>query len=160
VANDLLVDGYVRVTWALSIANIAAPTQAELNAGTALEQEYITPKGLKISPKTGTVDTSALGSTFNTGSAGRREFDIELECKRKFGVTDVAWNLFAFRSTGFLVVRRNKLATGSWATSDQVEVYPVMTMEPEQAAPEENAVARFTVGMLVTSDPQTRAVVA
>lgn len=160
MANDLLVDGYVRVSWLLSLANKAAPTTTELNAGTALEQEYLTPKGLKISPKTGTVDTSSLGSTFNTGSAGRREFDIELEAKRKIGVTDVAWNAFAYRAEGFLVVRRNKLATAAWATADQVEVYPCMTMEPEQAAPEENAVAKFTVGMILTSDPNTRAVVA
>ena len=160
MANDLLVDGYVRVSWLLSVANIAAPTTTELNAGTQLELEYLTPKGLKVSPKTGTVDTSALGSTFNTGRSGRREFDIELECKRKIGVTDVAWNLFAYRSAGYVVIRRNKLAASAWATSDQVEVYPVETMEPEQADPEENAVAKFSVGMVMTADPNTRAVVA
>lgn len=160
MANDLLSDGFVRVTWALTIANVAAPTVAELNAGTTLEQQYLTPKGLSIKPKTGTVDTSKLGSTFNTGASGRREFDIELEVTRKFGVTDVGWNLFAYRSDGYVVVRRNRLATAAWTIADTVEVYPVETMEPEPGAPEENTVAKFTVGMILTSDPNTRAVVA
>ena len=46
------IDGKVRVTWCNAIANIAAPTTTELNAGTALEG-FITPDGLNIGASTG-----------------------------------------------------------------------------------------------------------
>jgi len=156
--SDLLDDGNTKVTFATSIANIAAPTTTELNAGTALET-YITPSGLQIKASTATVDTSSLASTFTTQGVGRRSYAITVEMKRQTPV-DTAYNLFPWRTSGYLVVRRTTLATTAWGSGQVVEVYPVSTGEPELAPPAPNEVAKFTSSMMVTSDPNTRAVIA
>jgi hypothetical protein len=159
VSNDLLSDGNVAVSWVPSIASIAAPTVAELNAGTKLEAEFITPDGLKTDAETGSIDTSSLGSTFNTSAAGRRKYDIALTIKRKT-VADVAYNLLIFRAEGFVVVRRTVAASTAWIAGQEVEVYPVQCGEAQRVAPEENSVTKVIVPMFLTAEPDTRAVVA
>ena len=42
---DVIIDGYIRVSSVPTIANLAAPTAAELNAGIAYEM-LLTPEGL------------------------------------------------------------------------------------------------------------------
>jgi hypothetical protein len=65
---DITADGKTRVYWVTTIANIAAPTVAELNAGISL-QATLTADGLMgLQPETADVDTSSLASTFNTTS--------------------------------------------------------------------------------------------
>jgi hypothetical protein len=155
---DLLGDGMFKVTWCSTIANIAAPTVAELNAGTPLEL-LITPDGLKIDPDTASVDTSSLGSTFNTASAGRRSFSPAIMFKHQTP-TDTAFDLLPYRTSGFLVVRRNLIATTAWTASQKVAVYPMQVGEPKETTPAPNAVQTFESPMMVTSDPNTRAVVA
>ena len=159
MANDLLSDGNIKVSWVVSIANKSAPTVAELNAGTGLEQEFLTPDGLEISPETGAIDTSSLGSTFSTSAAGRRGFELNLKVKRKT-TGDSAHALFTFRAEGFVVVRRHKLAVSAWATGDKVEVYPVQVGELAYDPPEENSVTKYTMPMFLTAEPDTRATVA
>lgn len=156
--SDLFVDGNLKVTFAPSIANINAPTTTELNAGTSLET-LITPTGLQIKPTTASVDTSNLASTFTTQGVGRRTFAITVEMKRQTP-TDTAFNLLPYKTSGYLVVRRNLAATTAWATGQNVEVYPVTVGEPELAPPAINEVQKFTSSMMVTSDPATRAVIA
>lgn len=154
----LLDDGNTKVTFAPSIATISAPTTTELNAGTSLEP-YITPSGLQIKPNTATVDTSNLGSTFSTQGVGRRGYAVTVEMMRQTPV-DIPLNLVPYKTSGYLVVRRTTTATTAWASGQSVEVYPVTTGEPELASPAPNEVAKFTSPMMVTSDPNTRAVIA
>lgn len=155
---DLLADGNVRVTFATSISNIAAPTTAELNAGTALES-LITPDGLDISSTTAAVDTSALNSTFTTQSAGRRSYDIKLTFKRQTP-TDTALNLFPYRTSGYLIVRRTVASGTAWTASQKAEVYPVMTGEASLIKPAANEVQKFESIFFLTSDANTSATVA
>ncbi len=155
----IIIDGRVKVTWCSAIANIAAPTTTELNAGTALQQ-YITPDGLDVSASTGKVDTSNLGSTFTTSKAGRRAFDSSIKFHHESG-TDVPYNLFPYNTDGYLVIRRGTaLATAAWASSDKVEVYPMNTGEAMQEKPAPDGTWDFTIPMFVSADPNTRAVVA
>lgn len=156
--SDLFVDGNIRVSFVPSIANIHSPTTTELNAGTALET-YITPTGLQRKAATASVDTSSVASTFTTQVPGRRSFTITVEFKRQTP-TDVAYVLLPFRTSGFLVVRTTLAAATAYATSQVVEVYPVTTGEPELTPPAMNEVAKFVSSMMVTSDPDTRAVIA
>lgn len=156
--SDLFVDGNIKVTFASAIANIAAPTTTELNAGTSLES-FITPTGLQIKPSTASVDTSNVASTFTTQGVGRRSFAITVEMKRQTP-TDIAYNLLPYKTSGYLVVRRTLAASSAWATGQAVEVYPVTTGEPETAPPAANEVQKFTSSMMVTSDPNTHAAVA
>lgn len=158
--SDLFADGMIKVTWCTSIANIHAPTTAELAAGTTLET-YITPNGLNDKPTTDSVDTSSLASTFSTSAPGRRKFDISIEFKRQTpAANDVPYNLFAYKTSGFLVVRREQTVATAYASGQRVEVYPITTGEPELASPAANEVQKFTSPMMVTSDPDTRAVIA
>ena len=78
---DLISDGNTKVAWATSIANIAAPTVAELTAASDWTQR-ITPDGLKVDPTTADVNTSSLASTFDTNQPGRTGYACELTFKR------------------------------------------------------------------------------
>lgn len=157
---DLISDGMTRVTWCPAVANVHAPTLAELTAGTDLET-FITPDGLGITPETAMVDTSSLASTFDTGVVGRRSYKNELKCKRSLNTADdIAFNLLVYGTVGFLVVRRNRPRTDAWTAGDQVETYPSQCGEPALAPPAPNEVQKFTSMIAVTSEPDTRAVVA
>lgn len=154
-------DGYVRASFVPTIANTAAPTTSELNAGTALEN-YLTPDGLEISPAESAVDQTVLSSTFDLETPGRLKFDIMLTGKKqKQGDTDTVHDALDSRATaGYLVVRRGKLATSAWAASDKVEVYPVTTGQmtyPLQAA---NEVGTWAVKLFNTAASNLQATVA
>jgi hypothetical protein len=157
---DLLNDGNSRVYWVASggIANIAAPTTTELNAGVRLDQ-LLTPDGLKEDSSTADIDLSFLSSTFNTASAGRRKFDIAVVAKRQTP-TDTVLNLLPYRTSGYLVVRDTVDANTAWTAAQKCRVYPVQTGEPMMAAKTENSVARFTSPMYMTAEPNTSATVA
>lgn len=155
----VIIDGRVRVTFATAVANMASPTTAELNAGTALET-FITPTGLSITPTTGPVDVSNLGSKANAERAGRVKYAIKLTIHHDGG-TDTAWNLFPYRTNGFLVVRRGIDRTTAYASSQPVEVYAVETGEPDQVDPSPSGVWDFNVDCFLTeAGYQPRAVIA
>lgn len=156
---DLVSDGYTKISWVPTIANIAAPTTSELNAGTSLES-LTTPDGLQISPSTAKVDTSNVASTFNTEKVGRTSYDNSITLKRQSGTDTVFGTTMRKNQTGYLVVRRNIAATTAWASSQIVEVYPSETGEPQLSSPAANEVQKYTVPLTVTSAPNTNATVA
>lgn len=156
--SDLVIDGHVRVSWLTAVANVHAPTVAELSAGTSLES-LITPTGYKNKPTTNPVDTSSLASTFTTENAGRRSFAASLELKRQVG-SDPVYAMLAYQAFGYLAVRRNLTAATAWASGQNVEIYPVQCGQREQADPAMNEVAKYTVPVFLTADPDDNAVVA
>jgi hypothetical protein len=153
------IDGRVRVTNCASIANIAAPTVAELNAGTAIEG-YILPDGLDIDVETGTVNLSNLGSTFTNEGAGRRKPTVNISFHHEGPGSDVPYLLYPFRTNAFIVVRRGTDRTIAWTIADKVEVYPVQAGEAKQTKPAVDGTWDFTIPFKVSADPNTRAVVA
>ena len=71
---DIIVDGQTRVAFVPTISNIAAPTVAQLNAGTLLQTTLI-PTGLEgFENTTADVDNTSLASTFDTKLPGRQSF--------------------------------------------------------------------------------------
>lgn len=157
---DLIFDGMTKVSFVDTIADISAPTAAELTAGTSLEH-LITPDGLAITPATASVDNSSLASTFTTATVGRRSYTIALTCK----VTDDsgggdAKTTLVYQAAGFLVVRRNLAVGTAFAAAQTVEVYPVEVGEPAYATPAPNEVQKFTADLMVTADADTNATVA
>ena len=157
---DLISDGKTRVAWASTIANINAPTVAELTAG-ADYTKRITPDGLKIDPSTADVDTSSLASTFDTKTAGRVGFDTELTFKRGDTVGDDApYTTLKYGVSGFLVVRRGVAYSTAWTVGQKVEVYPITCGEPQNSSPAANEVMKFVSPMKVTDAPATAATVA
>ena len=157
MAGDLPFDGMTKVSWVPTIADLAAPTVTELTGAEAVSLEtLITPDGLDITAATGEVDNSALASTFTTSQAGRRSFTASITAKRKITpAEDLAYTTLVYQATGFLVVRRDKVATDAFAAADTVEVYPVQCGEPTYAKPAPNELQKFTTPLYVTGDPRT-----
>lgn len=154
---DLISDGKIRVIWAPNCANLAAPTVAEANAGLRLDT-VMTPAGLKVAPTTGSVDTSALSSTYTTNMAGRRTFanSVEIKCQDS---ADTARTTLVYRAVGFLFIRRNLDSATAPATGQNWEVYPSQCDEgiPSYGP---NLVQARVIGLSTTSDPNTTGVMA
>lgn len=159
---DLLADGNIKVTWAPSVANIAAPTVAELTAGSAVDLEcLITLDGLDIKGETASVDNTALCSTDDTEEPGRVSYTIDITAKRKDNSSeDKAWNTLTDRALGNLVVRRSTAATTAWAVGQPCEVYPVRAGRPIMNAPEKNSAQKFQVKLFNNARSDDRATVA
>ncbi|MFR9796634.1 hypothetical protein ACL02U_12120 [Streptomyces sp. MS06] len=157
---DVINDGKTRVYWVTSIADISAPTVAELDAGSDFT-ERITPDGLSIPAETADVDNSSLASTFTTMRAGRRSYSPEVTFKRGDDAsTDLPWTTLTYQTQGYLVVRRILAYDTAWASSQDVEVYPVECGERNTIPPAPNEVAKFTSVMKLRAEPNTSAVVA
>jgi hypothetical protein len=151
---DYGFDGMVKVSFVPAIANIAAPTATELNAGTSLEGR-LTPDGLTTGAETAEVDSSKLNSVSNAAVTGRRTFTIGVKYVRGDGVNDKAVEAaLVYGAKGYIVVRRDKLATVAWTAADKVEVYPVQVRQPNPDAPAANALQAVDVPMVVTSEPK------
>jgi hypothetical protein len=157
---DSASDGRTRVSYVPTIANLAAPTTAELNAGTALEA-LITADGLTgLQPDTADVDNSALNSTFSTVTAGRASFSgTGLKMKKQSG-TDTVYNLLTYATAGYLVIRRDVTAGTAWAASQAVEVYPIVCGEVQNQDPAPNELHKYVVPLKVTAQPNLRATTA
>lgn len=154
----VIIDGRVRVTFATAIANIAAPTVSELNAGTALEG-YMTPDGLDISVATSAVDVSNLASTVSAERAGRRKPSIMLKFHHD-DVSDVGWNLLPYRTNGFLAVRLGIDRATAYASTQRIKVYAIETGEPSDDPVKPDGTWDFSVQTFTPSDFNQRAVIA
>jgi hypothetical protein len=159
---DLLADGNIKVTWAPAIANIAAPTVAELTAGSAVDLEnVITLDGLDIKGETASVDNTALASVDDTEEPGRVSYNVELTVKRKdILAEDKGWNTLTDRALGNLVVRRNVPAATAWAVGQPCEVYPSRCGRPIMEPPEKNSAQKFKVKLFNNTRSNDRATVA
>lgn len=157
---DITADGRTRVYWVTSIANIAAPTTTELNAGIDLTLT-LTADGLSgLQPDTADVDTSSLASTFNTMVNGRSSFsNTRLRLKKQSG-TDTIFTTLVRDTAGYLVIRRSITQATAWASAQGVEVYPALCGEVARMDPEPNTVERYEIPIKITSTPNLRAAVA
>ena len=159
---DIIVDGMTRVAFVPTISNIAAPTVAQLNAGTLLQSTLI-PTGLEgFENTTAEVDNTSLASTFDTKLPGRQSFSgTGLVLKKQDG-TDVVFNLLSVPNTnGYIVVRDGVSESTAWTIGDKVEVYPIRTASHSMLGRgEANSVLRYRVPTPVTDKPNLKAVVA
>jgi hypothetical protein len=157
---DIAADGKTRVYWVTTIANIAAPTVAELNAGIAL-QSTLTADGLNgFNPDTADVDTSALDSTFNTTVNGRTSFSNTMLRLKKQSGTDTIFTTLTRDTAGYVVIRRSIASTTAFASAQGVEVYPALCGEVSRMDPAPNTVERYEIPLKITSTPNLRAAVA
>ncbi len=157
---DIIIDGYIRISLVPTIGNIAAPTVAELNAGTPIEL-LLTPEGLNgFESSTNWVNNSALGSTFDTQLPGTVSYgDMSLQFKWQSGV-DTLFNTLIFGYSTNVVIRRRILRATAWTAAQPAEVYPVTCGQYTPAGYERNSLARFAVPIGLSSEPNLRAVVA
>lgn len=155
---DLLSDGNTRVSWVPSIANIAAPTVAELNAGTRLD-EYMPPDGLNMAHDEAAVNTAKLSSTFDSELPGRSKVSPSLTLIRQTP-TDTPWNLLTRGTTGYVVVRDTVAASTAWTAAQKCRVYPSTCGLRQPLPPAANEVSKFTVRMYVSVTHDDNATVA
>lgn len=160
---DVVLDGYVRVSFVPTIATLAAPTVAELNAGTVLTS-FLIPTGLEgFDPSQDSVDNTALDSTFNTMLPGRVNLQVmRLICKKQDG-TDTIYNLLPPNTSGNIVIRANGVLTGTaWASSQgPLAIYPGKTGQDYRVGVgEQNSLERRAYPWFPSAQPNLRAVVA
>ena len=156
---DIIADGRTRAGWITTIANIAAPTVAELNAGILL-QTTLTPAGLKgLQPTTAKIDASSLASRITLQRNGRTSIaDSMLEFKKQDG-TDTIYDTLLFGTAGFLVVRTSVLETVAWTIGQKVRVYPMECGEVAHVDIEENTLERYQIPLTLTGQWNLRATV-
>lgn len=153
---DLISDGYIRVAWVPTIANINAPTTTELNAGTLL-QGYMTPDGLRTPFDSAEVDNSKLSSTYDTAQVGRRNVKPGVTYIRQ--MPRVLEAVLVYQASGYLVVRREVTQQTAWTTGQKVEVYPAQCKQPSPAYGP-NSMQRVDVDMTSTAEPAYDATIA
>lgn len=158
---DIIVDGQTRVAYVPTIANTAAPTTAELNAGTLLQSTLI-PTGLEgFENTTADVDNTSLASTFDTVLPGRQSFagGTGLVLKKQ-DATDTVFNLLSVPGTnGYIVIRDGVANTTAWTAADKVEVYPIRTASHTMLGRgESNSLLRYRVPTKITAAPNLKAV--
>lgn len=152
---DLSFDGNMRVSFVPTIANIAAPTVVEVNAGTDLTPR-LTPDGLSISTDTNSIDNTKMSSTANSSKAGRRTFTASVTYTRGTAAPELAVETaLVYRAAGYLVVRRDIAYTTAFAAAQKVEVYPVEVGEPNPTSPAPDALQNVEVPMMISADPKS-----
>jgi hypothetical protein len=157
---DIVGDGFIKVYAVLTIASIAAPTVAELNAGLKL-QDKITKDGLiGFRPETADVDSSALDSDFDTVLGGRASFSGMMLRLKKQTATDTIYNTLIRRYRFYCVIRRSVDEATAWTVADKVQVHPVECGETAWVDPEPNTLERYEVPLKPYLEPNLRAVVA
>jgi hypothetical protein len=158
---DIPADGNVRVAWVTSIANKAAPTVAELNAGLLLTS-LMTADGLGgWQPKTASIGNRKLDSTFNSSDVGSVSIDESTLTVYKQTGTDTIYNTLVKNAAGFVVIRRSLPSGTAWATSQLlVMVAPAKCAQRGWEPVEENTMERWAVEIKITAEPAFDAVVA
>lgn len=143
---------FTRVHWVpgeAGIANIAAPTVAEINAGTDITC-FLTKDGLNPGGSTNKVDSAGLCSRVDSQTVGSVGYDFSLKLFRDNAVGgDDAWDLAVWGSEGYLVVRRGVPYATAFAAGQKVEVYDAQMGEPVPAGSAANANQNFTLGLAI-----------
>jgi hypothetical protein len=162
---DIVSDGRTRAYWVTTISNQNAPTTTELNAGIDLTSTVTADGLMGLQPDTAAVDTSSLASTFNSAVNGRSSFSNPKVRLKKQSGTDTIFTTLTRDTPGFLVVRRSITQSTAWASSQAIEVYPVICGEVARLDPEPNTVERYEIPLQITAGasgtgPSLRAAVA
>jgi hypothetical protein len=146
------------VWWVPTIVNKAAPTVAEITAGTILTT-FTPVDGVNIGGSSNNASQAMLGDAFVAEEPGTWSRSLEITFVRD-DTTDTVYALFAggYKTAGYIVLRRT--GTGAAVAAQKVEVFPVKTHEALSRASAENEYAKFTVNFAVTSKPEVEAVVA
>jgi hypothetical protein len=158
---DIIMDGFIRVSSVPSISNIAAPTVAELNAGTRLDT-LITPDGLmNFKPEQGWVDNSALSGKFNTQLPGRASLSnlgaaLQAAVAGRGCRPEHVHHELRDEHRGEAALD----AGTAWATGQAVAVFPVICGIVADEDPDTNSLTRYVIPMGASIDPNVRAVVA
>lgn len=155
---DIIVDGKTRVFAVADTGQtLTALSAAAINGGTKLHDALV-PTGLEgFEGSTAEIDTTALGSAYDTKLAGRTSFSgTGLVFKKQDG-TDTVFDLTSVKGTKLLIVILDGVDSGTAVTAaEDYEVYPVTTGEYNYLGRgEANTILRYRVPTPV-SRPRVR----
>lgn len=141
-----------------AIADIAAPTAAEVAAATDLTGFVIS---LNASSRGNTVPTPTFDSLFETSTAGTSSATFDIDMYRD-DENDAAWDLLPRGTRGYFIVSRfGGAGTDNLpVATDEVEVWPVHVTSRTMANMSNNTVLTFTVSCAVNVEPAEDATVA
>lgn len=151
-------EGTVNVYWATAVADITAPTVAEITAATNITC-FVTKDGLAPNISTNSVDSAALCETFDATIPGSWGADFSLTGFRDDD-DDVLWDLAVYGSAGFLIIEPFGTPDVLPSIGDKVEVWPATMNQKSPANSATNTQQRFTLPLNITSQPDLDAVVA
>lgn len=143
-----------------SIANLNAPTAAEINAGVRISQWMTKDGATGFAPDTADAPTSGKESAFDTNTNGRISFNSPRLRFKKQDSVDTVYTTLTRDTPGFLVRRNSLLATAAVASGQKVEVYPVIYSQRARVDQDDNQPERYDVPVKITSEPKLDAAVA
>lgn len=157
--------GVIRIQLVPTIAVPAAPTVAELTAGTDLTPN-MTRDGWDSPIEGSTIDLGSANDRYNaTGAGSYGGQPLSYTGKRdKVALLDVAYAALPAGTTGFIVVRRLGGATGSSAdafvAAQKIETWPIEVITRSPLPIADNEAQKFRASMAVPTPPVLNAVVA
>ena len=153
-------DEYTKVAICTAIADINAPTTAELNAGTDLST-WIVKDGLETPTNQNTIKVATLANRYDAEIPGTYSGPVKLTCVRdSVSGDDDAWTLFQLDLVVFTVVRRMIKWDTAWTAAQKVEVYPGVCGQKLMAKSAENEPQRFEITITGNREPKLEATVA
>jgi hypothetical protein len=155
---DIIMDGRVKVWSVPTIANIAAPTTAELNAGTSLGG-LLTKDGLQgFSPDTAAVDTTALNSVYGTNLPGLADLAPgALRFKAQTSPDTIKTTFVKDYATNIVIRRDGTLETSAWGSGQKVEVWPVVCGYRKDGDMASNEVQKYDIPVFFNLQPNQNA---
>jgi hypothetical protein len=151
-------EGNVAVWFVPTVASVAAPTAAEINAGTNLTA-FFTKDGFDSGINDSQVSVAGLDTDFDAEIQGSWAAKPKVTLFRD-DTTDTAWTTLPRKASGYFVVRPIGGPTAVAAIGNKVEVYPVQTGQRQLNNTAENEKKKFTVQCACTAAPNLAATVA
>lgn len=152
---DITGDGKERWDIVASIANINAPTAAELNAGVRISP-YMTKDGATgWTAATAGVPTSSKESVFQTTINGMISLNNpQFRLKRQTPLaTDPAFNATPPNGTGYAVRRNSVTASTAYSATQIVDVFPVQFSQRGKVDQADNMPELYEVPVQITATP-------
>lgn len=145
--NKYPFEEYTRVSLVPAIADISAPTAAELDAGTDITC-FLTKDGLNPGGSTNGVDSGSLCNRVDSQVAGSVAYQATLRGFRYWDEDDF-WDACAWGTNTHLVVRRGAPYDTAWTAGQPAEVYKVQMGEKIPASSAANTLQTFEVSLFV-----------
>lgn len=154
-------DGNTLIYWVLSIANTAAPTVAELNAGTRVSTYLTRDEGLEIDWDQKMVEGSSIEETFDAMDPGTEGVSLKATWFRNSTADTLFTTVFATRNTaGYWVVRPGVAVDTAWTAGQKAEVYPANMHRAVPVKRTTNTKDKASAAGGITSSPSLNATVA
>ena len=157
---DIIVDGKIRIFSVVTIANIAAPTTGELNAGLDLTP-FVPPDGFKDwKLATQFVPNTKINSKFDTQRVGRAGIGNPSIVFDKQLTGDTVFTTLVTNYVTNIVVRRYLDYVTAFASAQLVQVWPVEVGYRQDIDVAPNTLDQFEIFFGITSSPNISSVIA